>query len=75
MTSRRWRRLCLLGVSVAAILSTGCNELVRRSVRDGVFSYVTGGIRSSFSENGAINDLLNSLFTGSLFGGTGTTGS
>jgi len=72
MTSPGWRRLCLLGLVVAVALSSGCNELVRRSVRDGVFGYVTGGISSSFSENGAINDLFNSIFTGNLFGGTGT---
>lgn len=70
MTSRGWHRLGLLGLLAAALLCTGCNELVRRSVRDGVFSYVSGGISSSFSENGAINDLFNSIFTGTLFGTT-----
>jgi hypothetical protein len=56
------------------VFATGCDDLVRRSVRDGVFSFVSGGISSSFSETGAITSLLNNLFTGNLFGtGTNTT--
>jgi hypothetical protein len=70
MSSHAWRRLCVLGAALILTLATGCDDLVRRSVRDGVFSFVSGGITGSLSQNGAISDLLNNMFTGNLFGGT-----
>lgn len=74
MSAQGWRRTYVLGAVLTLTLSTGCDDLLRRSVRDGVFSFLSGGISGSLSQNGAISDLLNSIFTGNLFGtGTNTT--
>jgi hypothetical protein len=69
MTQHARRRVRLFGLAAAVTLTLGCDDLVRRSVRDGVFSWVSGGISGSLSQNGAISDLLDSIFTGNLFGG------
>jgi hypothetical protein len=75
MTRSKWRLVCVGGLAAAAVLSGGCDDLVHRSVRDGLFTYVSGGISNSLNQNGAISNMLSNLFTGSLFtGGTGGTG-
>lgn len=67
MTRKSWRWICLAGLLASGLVSTGCSSLVRESVRDGVLSYISGGLSSSFREGGAFNGLLNDLLTGGLF--------
>jgi hypothetical protein len=69
MTRLKWRWACLVGLLAAAMLSTGCDDMVRRSVRDGVFTFISGGLSQSLDTGGAFNSLLNDLLTGGLFGG------
>jgi hypothetical protein len=73
MRRHKWRLVCLCGLIAAAGLSGGCDDLVRTSIRDGMYAYISGGISTSFSQNGAMSNLLSSMFTGSLFGSSTNT--
>ncbi|GMV97197.1 MAG: hypothetical protein HRF43_13595 [Phycisphaerae bacterium] len=76
MTRRiRCGRLISAAGTFTLLLCQGCSDLVRQSVRDGVFSYISGGLSQSI--DGGLQGLLNDLVTGGLFGigtGTGTGG-
>ncbi|HOB76745.1 MAG TPA: hypothetical protein PKG54_19715 [Phycisphaerae bacterium] len=72
MIRRKWQSAGMAAMVMVAVFSTGCDDMVRRSVRDGVFSYISGGLSRAFDREGAVTGLLNDLLTGGLFAGTGT---
>jgi len=62
----------LAGLIAASAFSGGCNDLLRRSIRDGIFTFISGGISSTFDRSGT-SSLMNDLITGALFGGGSTS--
>lgn len=75
MRTRR-RLWCWLAAATTGsmFLTQGCGDLLRQSVRDGVFSYISGGISQSI-DSGAFQSVLNDLLTGGIFGSqTNTNG-
>lgn len=77
------KRKTLLRVSLAAWLAggalttIGCGDLVRQSVRDGLFNYIAGSVSSGFNAS-LFGEFVTSVFTGGLggdsSGGAGTSG-
>jgi hypothetical protein len=61
--------ICLLCGSL--LFASGCSEMVSRSIKTGVFSYVTGSVNDTFQSR-QFNSFLNDLLTGGgLRGGSG----
>ncbi|GMU19939.1 MAG: hypothetical protein AMXMBFR13_00420 [Phycisphaerae bacterium] len=66
MKRSKWSSICLLAVILSAILSSGCDDLARRSIRDGIFVYISGSVSQGLDGN--FTQVLGDLLTGGLFG-------
>ncbi len=67
----------LLRVSLATLLwggtltMIGCGDMVRQSIRDGLFNYVAGSVSRGF-DAALFGDFITNVFTGGF--GSGNTG-
>jgi len=56
-------------------MSAGCSDVLRRSVRDGVFTFVSGNVGNTLFSGGALNNLVGDLLTGGFIPGIGNQNS
>jgi hypothetical protein len=62
MTALKWA--CILSLSGGVVLQTAsCGSLLRQSVVQGTFAWVTGAVGSSVGDSAALTDLLLGVLT------------
>jgi hypothetical protein len=48
------------------MLSTSCGQLVRDSVKNGTFAFISGSVQSGFNQQ--FSNFVTDVFTGNFFG-------
>ena len=67
------RKYTFLRGSLASLLTggtlmmSGCGDLVRDSIKDGFFSYLTGSVSSTF-DSALFGDFISNILTGGFMG-------
>ena len=76
------RKYTFLRRSLASLLTggtlmmSGCDSLIRDSIKDGISSYISGNVSSAF-DSALFGDFISSILTGGfsgLLGGGGNSG-
>ena len=73
MTNHRKRHLLfvLTTTLTGTLLASGCSGLIRQSVRDGAFGFLSGNVGNSLG-SAQFSNFLSDLLTGGVFSPTGT---
>jgi hypothetical protein len=50
------------------LLSTSCGQLIRDSVKNGTFAFISGSVQSGFNQQ--FSNFVTDVFTGNFFPGT-----
>lgn len=61
--------ISLVTLTCGQLLAGGCSGIVRRSVRDGIFGYVSGTVGNDVGTD-QLNALLSDILTGGFNSGT-----
>ena len=72
MRSHKWFRMCFGAlVGGGMLFTTGCADMVRTSIRDGIFGYISGSVQNTIFTS-QLNDFVLDVFTSNLgFFGSG----
>jgi hypothetical protein len=60
----------LTSMLTGTLLSGGCSNIVRRSILDGAFGYISGNVGNTLS-SAQFSNFLSDLLTGGVFSPTG----
>jgi hypothetical protein len=69
-THKALRVSLAIALGGGTMLSSGCGDILRRSIRDGMFALVAGTATGYF-DPAVFGDLITNLFTGGFTGGFG----
>ncbi len=74
MKRTRWAKVIFIGLAGGTLMTSptpSCGDIAVASVKNGLFSFVSGSLYYTFGA-GQLNSLLGNLFTGTTTTGTGT---